>query len=50
MPDARKTLRNAAHQAPPSQKRVLVRKAPGGDVYWSTLASRERSGRGSAAL
>ena len=32
MPDARKTLRNTAHQVPPSQKRALVRKAPGGDV------------------
>ena len=37
MSDARKTLRNAAHQAPPSQKRVLVRKAPGGDVRGAGL-------------
>ena len=43
-------LRNAAHQVPhPAKTRVLVRKAPGGDVYWSTLASRERGGRGSAS-
>ena len=39
---------NAAREVPPLLTRVLVRKAPGGDVYWSTLASRERSGRGSA--
>ena len=32
----------------PTKTQVLAGKASGGDVYWSTLASRERSGRGSA--
>ena len=31
--DVRETLRNAAHQVPPSQKQVLRRKACKGDVY-----------------
>ena len=47
--DVHEHPRNTVHQVPhPAKTRVLVRKAPGGDVYWSTLASRERSGRGSA--
>ena len=46
----REPLENAADEVPhPTKTRVLVRKAPGGDVYWSTLASRERGGRGSAS-
>ena len=43
-----RSVHMAAYQVLPIKTRVLVRKAPGGDVYWSTLASRERSGRGSA--
>ena len=42
-------LWNTAHQVPlPTKARVLMRKAPGGDVYRGTLASRERSASGSA--
>ena len=37
MLDARKSLRNAARQVSLSQKRVLIRKAPGGDVRGAGL-------------
>ena len=35
--DVRETLHNAAYQVPLSQKQVLVRKAPGGDVRGAGL-------------
>ncbi len=34
---------NAADEVPPFQKRVLTRKAPGGDAYWTYTRGAHRA-------